>query len=224
MTELVAPTAPAPSRPHAPAAHTTTRCLLAAGALAGPLYLVVAFTQVFTRDGFDLGVHPLSLLSTGDLGWIQITNFVVSGLGYLAAAVGIRRSLRGGRAGTWGPLLIGTFGIGLVWGGVFVADPAHGFPAGTPSGASDPSWHGSLHNIAPAVAFLALAVACLVFARRFAARKQHGWTAYSVATCVALFVPDLFLTHRHFYVVLALAVVVGWVWASAVCVRLARDV
>jgi hypothetical protein len=224
MTELVATTGPAPSRPHAPAVtNSTTTRLLAAGALAGPLYLVVAFAQVFTRDGFDLRVHPLSLLSTGDLGWIQITNFVVSGLGYLAAAVGIRRSLRGGRAGTWGPLLIGTFGIGLVWGGVFVADPADGFPAGTPSGAADPTWHGVLHNIAPAVAFLALAVACLVFARRFAARKRYGWTAYSIATCVALFVPDLFLTHRYFYVVLALAAVVGWGWASAVCARLARD-
>jgi hypothetical protein len=36
-------------------------------------------------------------------------------------------------------------------------------------------------------------------------------------------VPDLFLTHRYFYVVLALAAVVGWGWASAVCARLARD-
>jgi hypothetical protein len=221
MTELATT---APNQPvGAAATTTTTKRLLAAGAIAGPLHVVVAFAQVLTRDGFDLRVHPLSLLSTGDLGWIQIANFVLSGLGYLAAAIGIRRTLRGGRAGTWGPILIGTFGSGLVWGGVFVADPADGFPAGTPAGAADPTWHGILHNIAPAVAFLALAVACLVFARRFAARKQRRWTAYSIATAVALFVPDLFMTSSYFYVVLALAAVVGWGWASALCARLARD-
>jgi hypothetical protein len=62
-----------------------------------------------------------------------------------------------------------------------------------------------------------------VFARRFAARKQRRWTAYSIATAVALFVPDLFMTSSYFYVVLALAAVVGWGWASALCARLARD-
>jgi Protein of unknown function (DUF998) len=33
----------------------------------------------------------MSLLSNGALGWIQIANFVVSGLALLAFAVGLRR-------------------------------------------------------------------------------------------------------------------------------------
>jgi hypothetical protein len=224
MTELAtAATGPPAAAATADADKATTTRLLLAGALAGPLYLVVTFAQVLTRAGFDLREHPLSLLSTGDLGWIQIANFVLSGLGYVAAAVGIRRALRGGRAGTWGPILIGTFGVGLVWGGVFVADPADGFPVGTPADAADPTWHGILHSVAPAVAFLALAVACVVFARRFAARGQRRWTAFSVATAVALFVPDLFMASGYFYVALALAAAVGWGWASALCARLAHD-
>jgi hypothetical protein len=54
-------------------------------------------------DGFDLSRHPISLLSLGSLGWIQIANFVVTGGLYVACAVGMWRALRPGRNGTWGP-------------------------------------------------------------------------------------------------------------------------
>jgi hypothetical protein len=47
------------------------------------------------------------LLSLGDLGWIQIANFVVTGALFVACAVGLRRVLHPGRAGTWGPRLVG---------------------------------------------------------------------------------------------------------------------
>jgi hypothetical protein len=138
-----------------------------------------------TRDGFDPSRHPISLLSLGELGWIQIANFVVAGGLFVAAAVGMRRVLHPGRGGTWGPLLIGVFGIALVWGGVFVADPADGFPPGTPLGRPDQlSWHGMLHAIGPMMGFLAPAVACFVFARRFSGLRRPGWVAYCMATGV----------------------------------------
>ena len=70
---------------------STTRRLLACGIVAGPLFLVVALIQAFTRDGFDLSRHPISLLSLGELGWIQIANFIVTGGLYVACAVGLRR-------------------------------------------------------------------------------------------------------------------------------------
>ena len=90
--------------------------LLACGAAAGPLFIVVALIQAVTRTGFDAAKHPLSLLSVGDLGWIQIANFVVCGLLYLASAVGMRRALHPGRAAVWGPRLIGAFGVALIAG------------------------------------------------------------------------------------------------------------
>jgi hypothetical protein len=64
-----------------------TRRLLAGGVIAGPLFVVVAFIQAFTRPGFDLARHPLSLLSLGDLGWIQIANFVATGVVALVLSV-----------------------------------------------------------------------------------------------------------------------------------------
>ncbi len=197
--------------------------LLAAGVVAGPLYLVTAALQMATRDGFDITRHPMSLLSVGDPGWIQVTNFLLTGALFVACAVGMRQVLRGQRAGKWGPRLVGTFGVALVWAGVFVADPYDGFPVGTPDGAGATSWHGALHNVAPAVAFLALIAACLVFARRFRAEGRRGWAAYSVATALALLAPDLFLTQDWFSLPLAVAAVAGWTWVSAVAARLRLD-
>lgn len=75
-----------------------TARLLAAGVVAGPWFLTVWLIQAITRDGFDPTYHPLSLLSLGALGWIQIASFVVTGAPYVACAVGMRRTLRGGRA------------------------------------------------------------------------------------------------------------------------------
>jgi hypothetical protein len=107
-------------------ASAATRHLL----LAGPLFLATVVIQQATRAGVDPKAQPLSLLSLGEHGWIQIANFIVAGLLIIASAVGMRRVLRGGPAGTWGPALIATYGVAMLWGGVFVTDPASGFPEG----------------------------------------------------------------------------------------------
>ena len=126
------------SGPSWPPSATLTRTLLACGAVAGPVFIVVAVLQGFLRAGFDFVERPLSLLSLGDLGWIQIASFVVAGVLFVACAVGMRRVLEPGRGGVWGPRLIGVFGLSLVAGGVFLADPAFGFPAGAPGGRPTP--------------------------------------------------------------------------------------
>ena len=178
----------APAHAHAPGASLATatrrtRAQLAGGVAAGPLFALVAGAQVLTRDGFDLRRHPLSLLSTGDLGWLQIGNFVATGLLTVAGAVGLRRALRGGRGGTWGPLLVGAFGAGLVAGGVFVTDPALGFPPGAPAGSPEhPSWHSVAHSVAAGVSIDLGLVACFVFARRYAALRQRRWATFCATT------------------------------------------
>jgi len=64
-----------------------TKALLACGVIAGPLFMVVSLVQAFTRPGFDLKRHAISMLSLGDLGWIQVTNFELTGLLAIALAV-----------------------------------------------------------------------------------------------------------------------------------------
>ena len=65
-------------RPGTPSA--ATRILLAAGIAAGPVYVAVALVEAFTRSGFDLTRHSLSLLTNGDLGWIHMAMMVTTGL------------------------------------------------------------------------------------------------------------------------------------------------
>ena len=167
-------------------------------------------------------------MSTGDLGWVQITNFVVSGMLTIACAVGMRRVLRPGMGGTWGPLLVGAYGAGLIAAGVFVADPADGFPPGTPPGPADPvSWHGAVHFVVAAIAFLALVTACFVFARRFASLGQRGWAVYCATTGAVFFAAFAGIATGSGTAVLgvafAAAVVLGWTWLSVLAARLTTE-
>ena len=201
------------------------RTLLACGAVAGPLFVIVGFGQAFTRQGFDLTRHPLSVLSNGDLGWLQIANFLVSGLLVVAGAIGMRRALRGGRGGTWGPLLIAVYGLGLVAAAIFRADPMDGFPPGTPPGPPAAiSTFGLLHFVAAAIAFFSLIAACFVFARRFGALGERGWAAYSAATGLIFFAAFAGIASGGgqpvFGVAFAVAVVLAWAWLSAMALRL----
>lgn len=159
----------------------TTARLLSAGVVAGPLFLTVGLVQASTRDGFDLDRHALSLLALGQLGFVQVANFVVTGVLLAVAAAGMRRAMGRGVGATWGPRLVAGFGVGMVLAGVFVADPADGFPVGTPSGPGEISWHGALHGLGFAVAMLSWVAACLVLARSFAARGRRARAAGCVA-------------------------------------------
>ena len=198
-----------------------TQMLLACGAAAGPLFIAVALIQAATRTGFDAAKHPASLLSVGDLGWIQITNFVLCGLLYLASGFGMRTALRSGRAAVWGPRLVGAFGVALVAGGVLVADPGLGFPPGTPDGIPDTmSWHGTLHAVAPVVGFLALSLACFVFARRSLGLAERGWAVFSIFIGVAIQALGAIPNVNMNFIPLWAAMVLGFGWVSAQAARL----
>ena len=205
-----------------PAVSQQTARLLTAGIVAGPLFLVVWALQAFTRDGFDPGRHPLSLLSLGDLGWIQIANFVVTGALFVACAVGLRHVLHPGPGGTWGPRLVGAVGAGLMVAGVFVTDAGAGFPAGAPAGAPETSWHGALHDVGYVMVTLSWTAACLVFRRRFAALGQRRWARACVATVVAALVlggwPDL----DSFSIRIVISTAVQFGLVAAVAARLRR--
>jgi hypothetical protein len=225
----------ASSRPHpgtagASSALTTklTRALLACGGIAGPLYILVGVIEMLIRPGFDLRRHSLSLLSNGEGGWIHIAMLVTTGLLTIAGAVGMRRVLRGEPGGTWGPVLVGLYGLGLIGAGVFVADPALGFPPGTPPDANTISSHGLRHFVAGGSGFLGLIAACFVFARRFIAHKQLGWAAYSIATGVLFFAAFFGIaagsqqggaTLTVVNLAFSVAVVLGWAWVSTMAAR-----
>ncbi|HEX6711507.1 MAG TPA: DUF998 domain-containing protein [Rubrobacter sp.] len=156
-----------------------TRTLLGCGVIAGPLFVVMFLAEGATRAGYDPLRHPVSSLALGDYGWMQTANFVVAGLLTIAFAAGMWRALQSPRRSIWVPFLVGVWGIGLLGAGIFPTDPVSGYPPGTPDQLTGYSLHGAIHDLAFSLpGFVALAAACFVFCRRFAARGELGWVVY----------------------------------------------
>lgn len=203
--------------------HQVTRSLLGYGVLAGPFYVTVSVAQALTRDGFDLTRHAWSLLSNGDLGWIQITNFVLTGLMVLAAAVGLHRALPDT---PWVARLVGVYGASLVAAGALRADPGLGFPAGTPDGPGTVSWHGIGHFVAGGTGFLCVIAACVLMGRRFARDGRRGLARYSYTSGAIFLVGFAGIASGNGAPALTLgfvaAVLVIWAWLATVSVHLYR--
>jgi hypothetical membrane protein len=198
--------------------------LLGYGVIAGPLYVAVALAQALTRPGFDLSRHAWSLLANGELGWIQVANFIVTGLMTVAAAVGVRRALAAGRARSWAPVLIGAYGVSLVGAGLFRADPAQGFPVGTPE-TTTISWHGMLHLMVGAIGFGCLIAGCLVLASRFAREQRRGLAWFSRIAGAGLLIGFAGIasgSHGPTTLGFVAAVVIVFAWLSTVSVHLYR--
>jgi hypothetical membrane protein len=207
--------------------------LLYAG-VAGPLLFVVVFLiEGLTRPGYSAWRHYVSQLATGDGGWMQVVNFLLCGTLVLAFAIGLRQALRGSRGSIGAPVLIASFAVALLLAGVFVTDPALGYPVGA---AQVHTVHGMIHGLAGLAAFSLLPAAGFVMAWHFAADPaSHRWAVYSAAIGVLIFVcfvasttvstmdavgtwpnaPTGFLQR--------IAIIGGWTWIAMVAVHLIRE-
>ena len=196
-----------------------TKTLLTCGIIAGPLYIFLGLLQMAIRPGFDITRHALSLLANGDLGWIQTLNFLVTGLLLVAGAVGVKRALQSGRGSQWAPRMLGLYGLGLIGASIFRADPALGFPPGTPVENNPISWHGLMHFVVGTIGFIGFIAACFIFARRFRSLQKPGWAWYSLITGIlflASFVGIASGSKGPVSLLFAIAVVFGFTWISAV--------
>ena len=159
--------------------------LLAAGALAGPFFILVYIIQDATRPGF----HPLqcqvSHLALGDFGWVQAINFFVTGALVLAFAVGLRQALR---PHMLIPSLFVLIGIGLIAATFFATVPGYGCPSGIPSVPTGVTINGPAHDAAAGLVWICLAVAGIVCGRRSFQQGQHLFAIYSILSVVAMLV------------------------------------
>jgi hypothetical protein len=205
-----------------------TKSLLGYGVLAGPFYVAASLIEALTRPGFTLVHDDWSLLATGARGWIHVLVLVLTGLMTGAAAAGVVRQLRAERLNTASGWFLGVYATGLAGAGFFVADPANGFPVGTPPGPTvTPSWHGMLHIVFGGAGFLGLIAACLVLAGQFRARRQLRWAVFSLVTGVLFFAAFAGIATGGApgsAGVLAFtgAVILAWAWLALVSVHLYR--
>jgi hypothetical membrane protein len=216
-------------------AHTSTKdnrvrtnILLTAGIIAGPIYILVGIIEILTRPGFDMTRHDLSLMSNGDWGWVHILLLVTTGLLTIAGAFGLRSVIKGEKGSTWGPLMLGLYGLGLVGAGIFSADPANGFPVGTPEGMAAITTSGLLHFLSGAIGFIGLIAACFILAKYFRTKSEQSWAIYSRVTGILFGVAFVGIAMGSngtgavlTTVVLAFtaAVILGWTWISVVLTK-----
>lgn len=141
-----------------------------AGALAGMVGSVL-FVSVFTiegylRPGYDPGSMFVSELSLGPRGWIQIANFITTGLLVLLFTRAIAAEFKAGKASKAGPILLTVIGFSLLVSGPLVMDPAS-----TPRELM--SLRSRLHWSFGSLMFSLSPLSCFVFWRRF--RRDAKW-------------------------------------------------
>jgi hypothetical membrane protein len=202
-----------------------TNILLTCGVAAGPLFVFVFVVQGATRSGYDPCRYPVSSLSIGPLGWIQIVNFIGTGCLLVAFALGLRKALRVARPSFWGPLLIGIAGIGLVGAGAFVSDPVFGYPSDLPLKIRQFTVRGQLHDLSSTFFFVGLPASCFVLARRYSAIAEHKWAVYSVMTGilmpVAFILTSIGFNQRQCFVAIGgllqrLTIAIGMSWLTSI--------
>ena len=201
------------------------RMALVAGVIAGPLYVCLGIVEAVLRQGFDIRIHSLSLLANGPGGWIHSTMMVVSGLLTIIGAVGVgtvqQRTGRRSYAIITGLVI---YGLGIATAGLLRADPAEGFPIGTPAGPPVVvTASGIGHLIAGGIGFLGLIVACLACARRSARAGDRVWAVCSAVVGVYYLVAFAGIAsgagNPVLNIAFTVAVVLGWGWVTALCVR-----
>lgn len=200
-----------------------TRSLLGWGVVAAPFYLGASLTEAAIRPGFDLARHSWSLMENGPLGWIHSAVLVATGLMVVAAAIGVGRALPVRTA----PILLAIFGAGQIGAGVLIADPADGFPVGTPAGPGEFSWHGMLHLACGGIGFLAFTAATIILGVRFLKRSQAAWGMFSIVTGVLFigaFVGIASGGAGLTVIAFVFAVVLAFTWLALTCIRLYRRV
>lgn len=142
----------------------------------------------------------------------------------LGFSIGLRRVLPTGRGATWGPILLGIFGLSFIGFGIFVTDPLLGYP---PGASSSPTVQGTVHNLFGQLQFISLIAACFVLGRLNASDPtERGWARYSVAAGLLVAVSDVgfvltvkLLDGGPAGLISRLGIVIGWSWIALLAIR-----
>jgi hypothetical protein len=155
------------------------RLLLAAGLTGSVLFNATFLIDGALRPGYGTLRQPMSALSLGPGGWVQVANFIVFGVLTCCSAIGWSATLRPGGGSVWYPRLKVLAGLMLVTAGVFSQDPGLGFPPGVAASARATT-HAQIHNLAAVVSLVATIAGMFILARRLRQEPRwRGWGHYA---------------------------------------------
>ncbi|NUT42724.1 MAG: DUF998 domain-containing protein [Thermoactinospora sp.] len=132
-----------------------------------------------------------------------------------------------GRGSRWAPRLIAAFGASMLGAAVFPADPAMGFPTGTPEGPGAITLSGTLHMAVGGVGFLCLVAACYVLASRFSRSGERGWAIYTRITGTLFLGAFLGIATGGAIawanLIFVSAIIAVWCWMSLLSIKFSRN-
>lgn len=156
--------------------------LLFVGAAGSVAFNATYVLDGLARTGYDPLRQPMSALSLGPGGWVQVLNFIAFGVIGCVSAAGWRATLTPGLGATWYPRLRVLAGLAMIAAGVFTQDPGAGYPVGIPALAR-PSTHALVHQLVSYVSLTTIVVELVILARRFA--REPRWRGWATATVLA---------------------------------------
>jgi hypothetical protein len=214
-----------------------TRLLLVGGVVGPILFIIVFLIEGATRQGYSPWRNYVSQLSTGEGGWVQIANFIMCGLLSLGFALALwSSSPPPARGFAWRPTLLIIFSLDLIVGGIFVTDPALGYPPNSSLGLQGQTLHGAIHGVAGLLAFAVLAATCFVYAQRFRGDLDwKGWSVYSnitgaiialgfiAATVSSVLDERGIVPNAPTGLIQRIAIIAGWGWVALFALQLLRN-
>lgn len=164
----------------------TTKLLLTCGQIGCILFIVMFLIQGQLRDAYTPLKFPISSLSIGHWGWIQRTNFLISGSLIFLFAIGFRRATPLLKSSLWTSRLIGAVGLGLFGAGLFSSDPIYGYPMTDPIRISQFTITGHLHDFFSIFVFVCLPIACFKMRNRFNEFNNDKWANYTLISAIGM--------------------------------------
>jgi hypothetical protein len=158
---------------------TTRRAALAG--IVGPIMFagIIALLDVIQYDflvatgNSPLTDNPISVNAVGPYGWLQTMNFFIFGLLALLFTVGLHRDISGGQGSKVGPVLLGIFGVAMLFSSGTIEDAYY----------SDPTTLHAWFHVIGFVLFLASLTPSYFFMWR-RLRTDARWAGYDSYTLV----------------------------------------
>jgi hypothetical protein len=209
----------------------TMKCQFICGALSGPLFILTFIIEGVMRKHYSEVSNPVSMLALGSFGWVQVINFLITGVLVLAFANGLWRRYRTSPVMSASASLIAILAFGIIGAGVFTTD------AGVVQlhGLLNQTWHLSLHGLFhrcfAASTFLVLPASSFVMARQFCQWRQTGWAIYSLLSGIGSLLFFFLLAHAidltdgvggYAGLYERISIVIGLGWLSILAVKLLR--
>jgi len=209
----------------------TMKCQLICGAVSGPLFILTFVIEGVMRTHYSQLHNPVSLLALGSFGWVQVVNFLITGVLVLVFANGLWRRYRTSRAMSISASLIAILAFGIIGAGVFTMDGSGVQYQGILTQTLHLSPHGILHRLFAGSTFCILPASSFVMACQFCKWQQKGWAIYSVISGMgALFFFFLLanaIDQSHGSIGYAglyerISIVIGLGWLSVLAMKLLR--